>query len=231
MRIHYLQHESFEDLESIYQWANKPENTITSTRFFEPEFILPVPSEIDLLIIMGGPMGVYDEEKYPWLIEEKKFIRKSIDAGVKILGICLGSQLLAEVLGGKVYKHTEREIGWWDVEFLEAAKDDYFFQDFPSKAKMFHWHGDTFDLPEGANWVAKSSCCRHQAFTYKNQIAALQFHPEATEKLVNELIHHCSDELTEGKYIQSKKDLQEDTKHLPTMNELLIKLLEKMRGD
>lgn len=228
MRIHYLLHESFEDVASIDEWANRPGNKITSTRFFEKEFLLPSPEEIDLLIIMGGPMGVYDEDKYHWLKPEKKFIEQVISKGKKVLGICLGSQLLAEVLGGKVYKNKEKEIGWFDIHFTPQAKTDLFFSDYPEDMKVFHWHGDTFDLPAGANHIAYSEACRNQAFTYNDQVVGLQFHIEATRKSIEEFVFHCKDELIEAKYIQKEKELLANVVNIGRMNSYMFALLDKM---
>jgi len=228
MNIHYLQHEAFEDLASISKWANKPQNTITCTKFFEKNYVLPDPDKIDLLIVLGGPMGVYDEKDYSWLKAEKKFIEEVIKRDKKILGICLGAQLIAEVLGAKVYKNNEKEIGWFDVNFCHKAKTDYFFKDFPETLKVFHWHGDTFDLPSGATHIASSKCTSNQAYTYRNNIVGLQFHIEATTISVSELIKNCKDELVEGNYIQKESEIIKDAIHLERMNSYMFQLLDKM---
>jgi len=111
LRIHYLQHVSFEGLGSIAEWVTSNGHELTSTQFFINSY-LPEPADIDWLIIMGGPMGVYDEDKYEWLTAEKQFIKKAIDAGKTVIGICLGAQLIAKVLGAKVYPNQKRAIGW-----------------------------------------------------------------------------------------------------------------------
>jgi GMP synthase (glutamine-hydrolysing) len=230
MNIHYLQHEAFEDLASISKWVNKPENTITCTKFFEKNFVLPNPDTIDLLIVLGGPMGVYDEKEYPWLKSEKKFIGEMIKRDKKILGICLGAQLIAEVLGSKVYKNHEKEIGWFDVELSPDSKNDFYFNNFPDKLKVFHWHGDTFDLPTGATRMASSICTMNQAYTYQKNIVALQFHIEATQISVSELIKHCKEELVDGKFIQKEPEIIKDAVHLEKMNSYMFQLLDKMKS-
>lgn len=229
MRIHYLQHESFEDPGSIFEWADKPGNTITGTRFFEKNFSLPSPAEPDLLIVMGGPMGVYEEDQYHWLKTEKKFISEVIQQGKKVLGICLGAQLLAEVLGGRVYKNREKEIGWFDIHFTKESGEDCYFAGFPASMKVFHWHGDTFDLPPGARHIAYSEACRNQAFTWKDRVIGLQFHIEATRKSVEELAFHCKNELTEAPYIQKEKEILSDAVNIESMNRFMFRLLDKMK--
>jgi GMP synthase (glutamine-hydrolysing) len=125
------------------------------------------------LIICGGGMNVDQEEKYPWLKAEKQFIRQCIDAGKKIVGLCLGSQLLAEALGARVYKHTQWESGWQDIRLADQTE-----------LKVFEWHAYTFDLPARAELLASNSQCRNQAFRMGTQILAFQFHPEASRDWV-----------------------------------------------
>ena len=121
MRIHYLQHESHEGLGCIEDWAKRKGHLITSTKFYE-DSKLPDLSAFDFLIIMGGSMGVNDEDKYKWLKSEKDFIKRTINSKKPVLGICLGSQLIADALGAKVYPNKYKEIGWMDIKMTEAAK-------------------------------------------------------------------------------------------------------------
>jgi GMP synthase (glutamine-hydrolysing) len=228
MNIHYFQHEPFEDLAAIQEWAGKPGNKISFTRFYE-NFELPDINSIDMLIVLGGAMGVYEEDIHPWLKTEKKLIQEAIHKKKKILGICLGAQLLAEILGGRVYKNKEKEIGWYDIELTEEGRKNYFFNKFPSRLKVFHWHGDTFDLPPGAAHIAFSQACRNQAFTWSDHVVALQFHIEATAKSVEELAFHCSNELVEGNFIQKKEDVLNFSEHSGKMNELMFDILDKMK--
>src|SRR2546428_2396131 len=127
MNIHYFQHVPFEGLGCIEDWANRKSHVLSSTRFFEKHTLSDLKT-IDWLIVMGGPMGVYDESEYLWLKEEKEFIKKAIDANKVVIGICLGSQLIAEVLGAKVYKNKFTEIGWFPVEVFEGTKQFNFSQ-------------------------------------------------------------------------------------------------------
>lgn len=147
------------------------------------------------LIVMGGPMGVYEIEIYPHLKMTSRLIREAINRNLRVLGICLGAQLIAYTLGGRVYKGHGEEIGWHDIELtgdglrdpvmLSLAKHP-FVGDIWRKFKVFHWHGDTFDLPIGAVHLAKSSLYENQAFRYKDNVYALQFHIEVTKDLLVE---------------------------------------------
>lgn len=228
MNIHYLQHEPFEDLAAIFKWADKPGNKITCTKLYE-KHTFPSLDDFELLVIMGGAMGVYEEDKYAWLKEEKKFIGNAIKANKKVLGICLGSQLIAEVLGSKVYKNKEKEIGWFEIQFTAQAKTDAFFKTFPSSLTVFHWHGDTFDLPKGAVHIAQSKACQNQAFTFGGNVVALQFHIEATEKSIKELAFNCREEIVEAPYIQKEEEVLNNIYRTEEMNKLMFDILDRMK--
>ena len=204
MRAHYFQHVPFEGLGSIEQWLIKYGFDITCTRFFDSTK-LPQTKEIDLLIVMGGPMSVNDEDNYPWLIEEIKFIRAVIDSGKPVLGICLGAQLIANALGASVYKNPVKEIGWFPICGISSNNSSIY--NFPSSMKVFHWHGETFDLPTGATLLAKSDGCENQAFQIGKSVIGLQFHLETTRKAAQALVSNCRDELVPAKYIQTEEEI------------------------
>jgi GMP synthase-like glutamine amidotransferase len=226
-RIHYFQHVPFEGLGSIGDWISINGHTLTVTKFFE-NADLPEISDIDWLIIMGGPMNVYYEEQFPWLKEEKRFIRQAIDAGKTVLGICLGSQLISSALGVKIYKNGENEIGWFDIELTPLAQSGKLFYDMGSRIKVFHWHGDTFDLPENAIHLASSDCTKNQAYVYKNRVLALQFHLEPTLDSLKQMIEGGRDELTIGKYVQSEKELLRNKRLIELGREILFTLLTRL---
>src|SRR5436305_1218026 len=117
MQIHCFQHVAFETPATILEWIDQHDHSINYTYFFEKDHTLPVLEEVDCLLVMGGPMNVDEEEKFPWLKEEKQMIRQAIDAGKKVIGICLGSQLIAAALNKKVYAGKEKEIGFFPVTF------------------------------------------------------------------------------------------------------------------
>ena len=145
MKLHYLQHVPFEGLGSIASWAKARRAQISRTRLFAGE-ALPSADEIDLLVVMGGPMGVYDERDYPWLVREKEFLKQAIDTDTRILGVCLGAQLIAEVLGARIYPNDHKEIGWFPIEGVQAAHSNSIGKVLSNAGEVFHWHGDTYDL-------------------------------------------------------------------------------------
>ena len=204
MRAHYLQHVPFEGLGSIESWLQNTGYEISSTQFFNTG-VLPDIEEFDFLIVMGGPMSVNDEAEHPWLVTEKKFIRRTIEAGKPVLGICLGAQLIANALAGKVFSNLEKEIGWFPVEAVESESASVFR--FPKETEVFHWHGETFNLPKGAVQIAKSKGCKNQALQISNNVIGLQFHLETTPHSAQAIVENCRDELVEGEYIQSEAEI------------------------
>ncbi|MBP7738961.1 MAG: type 1 glutamine amidotransferase [Spirochaetes bacterium] len=209
MRIHCLQHVPFEGPAYLESVARSRGAEISVTRLFDGE-PLPGPTEYDLLAIMGGPMGVHDEGKYPWMKQEKKFIGEAIKGGKKIVGICLGAQLIADVMGAAVYKNRYREIGWFPVTRTGGAVASVIGAVLPERFTAFHWHGDTFDIPAGAVHIAESNACRNQGFVYDDRVVALQFHLEATPESVKALLDNCLDELDGTMFVQGEKDIAAD---------------------
>lgn len=147
------------------------------------------------VIVLGGPMGVYDAAEYPRLREETELLRAAVAAKLPVLGICLGSQLLAAALGAKVYPGAQKELGWFDVTLEPAARDDALFRELPPRFKALHWHGDVFDLPEGAALLARSELTAHQAFSYGDCAWGLLFHLEAGPEEVDGMLHAFPDEV------------------------------------
>lgn len=224
MNIHYLQHVPFETLSSLEKWAYKPGNRVTATRFFEDER-LPFVDAFDMLIVLGGPMSAGDEAIYPWLKKEKELIAKAIAKGKMVLGICLGSQLIAEVLGSKVYANKEKEIGWFPLQIANTMSSP--LERIPSETTVFHWHGDTFDLPKDAVLLASTSVCVHQAYFVNPNILGLQFHLEANEKSIAEFITHGKKELEQGgNFVQTEQDLKAGiAQHADANQKYLIEIL------
>ncbi len=207
MKIHFFQHVPFEGLGIFEDWAKKPGNSLTSTRFYEDQK-LPFVDICDLLIVMGGPMSIHDESAHPWLVKEKKFIEQALSRGKKVLGICLGAQLLADVLGAKVYQNAEKEIGWFPVQIQPEAANLPLLKGFRQEETVFHWHGETFDLPAGAISLFRSKACSQQGFLSGQQALGLQFHPEITVAGIQALIENCGQELSEqGAFIQPEDAL------------------------
>jgi GMP synthase-like glutamine amidotransferase len=224
MRIHFIQHVAFETPGYLLQWAREHQHTVSFTRIYESP-VFPAVEDIDWLIVMGGPMGTYEEDKYAWLKPEKAFIRAVIDAGKKVLGICLGSQLVAAALGAKVYPHTQKEIGWWPVKKTRNAAANRLAENLPDEFISFHWHGDTFDLPEGAVHLLQTDACPHQAFLYQDRVMGLQFHMEAMPELIKAMAEHGKDELVAGGWIQEEKEILSNKEHYTRNNQWMDDLL------
>lgn len=206
MHVHVLQHVPFEGLGSIEAWLAHRQARVTFTRFFDASAELPPLEGIDLVIALGGPMSVNDEVQLPWLRAEKRFVAEAMASGKAMLGICLGSQLMASALGAAVYPGPQKEIGWFPVMAEPAAAAGSFV--FPASRDVFHWHGETFDLPRGAVHLARSEGCRHQAFQVGRRAIGLQFHLETTPESAQAIIDHCGDELVPQRYVQTEAELR-----------------------
>lgn len=224
MRIHFIQHVAYESPGYLLEWAREQHHSVSFTSMYESA-VFPAIDAFDWLIVMGGPMGVYDENKFTTLKPEKEFIRSVIGAGKKVLGICLGSQLVAEALGSKVYKHKVKEIGWWPLKKTAAGKTNPLIESLPDEFITFHWHGDTFDLPPGAVHLLQSDACPHQAYLYKDQVMGLQFHMEATPELIKAMVENGRQELMPDTWIQTEKEILSDQEHYDANNRCIATLL------
>ena len=193
MNIHWLQHVEFEGLGCIAPWLEENGHDVSCTRLWAGDE-LPPTCTIDGLIVMGGPMGVTDHAEFPWLAAEKAFIKEIIAHNKPVLGICLGAQFIADALGADVWPGRNKEIG-----FYVLTGDGAFF---PKEFMAFHWHSDTFGIPDGAVRLASSEATENQAFLYKDNVLALQFHLETTEESLLQLYKNASDEITDAPFIQ-----------------------------
>jgi GMP synthase-like glutamine amidotransferase len=228
MRIHYLQHETFEDPGTILEWAQARGHTINGTLIFKGE-PLPAVGSFDMLVIMGGSMSAYEEEKYPWIAAEKQLIWQAVDKRKAVLGICLGAQLIAGALGAKVYKHSCKEIGWFPVHLTKQGFDSEFMRGLPLSFEALHWHGDTFDIPAGATRLATSKACFNQAFEYGTTVLGLQFHIEYTAENRGKMLENCSGDLAEpGLYVQSPDFILGQNGLFPQLRELNFRLLDNI---
>ena len=228
MQIHCLQHVAFETPGTISEWALLNGHAMSYTHLFENEFVFPDLGGFDALLIMGGSMNVDEDEKFSWLTKEKIFIKNAIDAGKKVMGICLGAQLVARVLGCAVYAGKEKEIGFFPVSFSPAARNHSLFNHFSDPCMLFHWHGDTFDLPEDARVMASSTASKHQAFLINVTVLGLQFHLEMNEAALEQMLLHDGGELAErGNYIQEVGEIRKGFGHLGQNRKDMFVLLDK----
>ncbi len=229
MRLHYIQHVPFEGPANIRGWAEKLGWQISGTHLYGQEK-LPAPDELDWLVIMGGPMNIYEEKEYPWLAAEKRFIEKAIEKDKVVLGICLGAQLIADVLGGRVVRNRYKEIGWFPVSLRPEGLESTPFRGFPDKFPALHWHGDTFSLPPGAAMLAESEACPAQAFSSNgDRVLALQFHLESSIDSIRALIQNCSDELVDDEYIQGAEAILANNENFSRIYNTMLLLLENMK--
>lgn len=204
MHIHVLQHVPFEGPAAIASWAQRNSVALTVTHMYKGE-MLPVDHTYSLLVVMGGPMGVGEEKQYPWIKQEKWFIQEAVSAGKYVVGICLGAQMIASVMGASVRKHVHKEIGWFPVYTIESENEKLL--SLPARMPVFHWHGDTFEIPSGAKHIARSRACENQCFIYENRVIGMQFHLESTPESISALVSNCSDELTGGPYVQHQREI------------------------
>ena len=209
----------------IADWALERGIDVTSTHLYRGES-LPEVASFDWLVIMGGPMNIYEYRTYPWLREEKQLIAQAIESGKTVIGICLGAQLIADVLGAKIYQNQEMEIGWFPVRFLESRKAARGFEAFPPELTVLHWHGDTFDLPQGATRIAESDACRNQGFIYGDKVVGLQFHIEVAEKDVAEFIGETLP--PKAAYIQAREEILAETAKSQPINTVLKTMLDRL---
>jgi len=227
VNIHYLQHVPFEGLGSIANWVGQAGHNLTGSRLYAGE-ALPDPAALDWLIVMGGPMGVHDERHHPWLTREKQLIEQAIGQEKTVLGICLGAQLIADVLGARVYANEHREIGWFPVRRTSEAADCALGRVLPEQVEVFHWHGDTFDLPAGAVRLARSEACENQAFIHQSRVLGLQFHLETTPAGAEELIRHGRHELVPAPYVQPAEAILGRPELFATINTLMTQVLQAL---
>lgn len=225
MHVHFLQHVPFETPGQLIPMLKEKKAPLSFTRFFEDQ-TLPNVDDFELLIVMGGPMSVHDQHKYPWLSKEKKLIEQAIAKGKKVLGICLGAQLMAHVLGAAVYKNKHREIGWFPITATPEMAQTPFGSFWPEKTMAFHWHGEMFDIPDGALRLAFSEACPNQGFVFENRVLGLQFHLEVTPTLIEGLLQNCADELDGSTFVQSASEIREQMDFCQSANDLMKKTMD-----
>jgi GMP synthase (glutamine-hydrolysing) len=206
MVIGALIHVPFEQPGLIEEWAKDRGHDFVKIKLYENE-TPPPPDVFDLLVIMGGPMGVYDDKKYPFLSFEKEYLKDALKSKTYLLGVCLGAQLLAYTLGSRIIKNTYPEIGFFPIYFNAQAQLSYPFRQFVKvKTKIaFHYHEDTFEIPRNALKLARSEFCENQAFSYNHdKVIGLQYHWEITPSLLYDILENTYNYIPQQS-IQDKK--------------------------
>ena len=199
LRIHALFHTDYADLSFIKQWARAHNHPITVSRSYDNDN-LPTLDSFDWLIVMGGPMSVHDEDKYSWLIKEKRLIKQAVDAGKTVIGICLGAQIIAHCLGAEVKPSAVKEIGWLPMQLTEAGQAHPLLQDLPKDFTVFHWRGEGFDCPTGASIIAKTQAWANQGFIYQTPehkargtgVLSWQCHFEVTKESLPKMVSNTT---------------------------------------
>ncbi|OLN26066.1 GMP synthase [glutamine-hydrolyzing] [Desulfovibrio sp. DV] len=230
MRLHAFYHVPFEDVGAIGLWAAERGHEVTATSFFADE-TPPAAADYDMLVVMGGPMGAYDEKEYPWLAGEKKAIEAAVAAGKAVCGVCLGAQLLSVVLGGSVSRNPEPEIGWFKVQMTPEGLAEPVFAGFPESYYAFHWHGDTFAIPPGAVHAASSAACANQAFVYNRKVVGLQYHLETTPVGMQRLIKYCAQDVAvPGPTVHHPKQMHAGREVFKDLKTLTYQFLDALAG-
>ena len=226
MRVHWFQHAPFEDLGCIAPWLAARHATVTATRLHLNQRP-PAPDGYDWLIVMGGPMNIYEYQRHPWLRDERDAIRQALAAGKRVLGICLGAQLVADVLGGQVARNREPEIGWFPVTLSDAGRKARACDGFPAQFQAFHWHGDTFAIPPGYENLLSSEACANQAFASRDaRVVGIQFHLEVTA--ANARIWFEHERPAPSRYVQTPEEILRELPYFAENNRQMYRLLQTM---
>lgn len=208
MKILIVSHADFEKPGCIDDWARNHNHQTQEVRPYKGEQI-PNMDDFDFLIVMGGPQSLLPIIKDPYLSNEIELIKQALKKQKRIIGVCLGAQLLGEALGAKAERSPNREIGIYPIELLDDAKHDPVFRQFPKSFDVTHWHSDMPGIPKGAVLLAKSEGCPRQVFRYGDRVYGFQCHFELTQELIKEMVEHCPGDLKTGEYIRTKKELIE----------------------
>jgi GMP synthase (glutamine-hydrolysing) len=227
VKILFVMHADFEKPGYIEEWARRKGHLTRTVRPYKGENLSDI-HDFNFLVVMGGPQSPLAMSDAPYLADEIELIKRAIINHKRIIGVCLGAQLIAEALGAKTERSPNREIGMYPVELLDAAKLDPVFQQFPQKFNVMHWHSDMPGLAEGAVLLAKSEGCPRQVFRYGDRIYGFQCHFEMTLELISGMIGNCPGDLTEETYIKTADELMQSDCNL--MNEMMSSVLNYLES-
>jgi GMP synthase-like glutamine amidotransferase len=226
VRIHCVQHVPFEGPGAIADWCAARGHELVGVHPYRGD-PLPDLRDVEALVVMGGPMSANDGPSLDWLAREIRLVEQVVRAGRPMFGVCLGAQILARALGARVYRAREREIGWWPLRLRPEARAGTPLADWPESLVPLHWHGETFDLPEGAAHLAETDTCPHQAFLWGRALG-LQFHVEATPESVDEISSACAGEIGNGTWEQPAARIREGSAHCAALRQPLFGALDRL---
>jgi len=226
MRIHCIQHVPFEGPGGIADWCTARGHELVGVHAYRGD-PWPQVAALEALVVMGGPMSANDDAALVWLAQEKRLVEAALRAGRPLLGVCLGAQILASVLGARVYPARAREIGWWPLRLRREAGADTPLASWPDALVPLHWHGETFDLPAGALHLAETEGCPNQAFALSGALG-LQFHVEATPASVGEITAACSAEIGPGPFEQPAAQIRAGSWRCGALREPLFAALDRL---
>lgn len=212
MKVLIIKHIDIEGPGTIAEFLDDENIPYEVIDIFNGESLPDSLSNTSAILVLGGPMNVYEEDKYPFLKDENEFLKEAIEKDLPTLGFCLGAQLIAKAKGATVKKAPEKEIGWFKISLNSNGLNDPLFQGFPDEIDVFQWHGDTFEIPEGAHKLAESELCPNQAFRIGNNIYGLQFHVEVTEKMIQQWLDAYKDEIDSLKGLVNPNRVMSDAK-------------------
>ncbi|WP_321324008.1 type 1 glutamine amidotransferase [Thiomicrorhabdus sp.] len=213
MKVLIVKHAVFEKEGNMAAWLQKKQADVVYLNLYEST-VFPDPKTFDLIVLLGGPMSVNDEEEYPWLVAEKRFVKEALLLDMPILGICLGGQLIANALGAPVTLNKETEIGWHTISnsTSNSTSNKRIFQ-FPEQMPIFNWHGETFALPTGAESIMKSQACENQGFQYGGKVIGLQCHPEVTPEIIQDWIDEIGEQMVQGEFVHTPEQMFVDVEN------------------
>lgn len=227
MKVHLLQHVRFEGPGAIALWAHERGYEFSAVPVFEgADFPEPVPG--DLLVSLGGPMSVHDAGKYSWINAERRLMLSALDAGTKVFGICLGAQLLAAALGASVAKSPEKEVGWQPVRRSGPSGASFAHEILPEVFEALHWHGEMFQIPDGALRLAESEGCPNQGFAVGREALGLQFHLEMLVEGVPALCEACPEDLRPARFVQPQAEILARPERFANAHNLLFAVLDAL---
>ncbi len=227
-KIHVIVHEPLEEAANIHVWSEKNNIVVEYIRIYDGDK-LPSIEGIAMVAVMGGNMHVHDVDEYPWLVTEKEWLADIIRNRLPLIGICLGAQLITDVLGGTVVKNKHKEVGFIEIEKLKDVAEDSIFSVLPESFRMFEWHEDRCVLPESVRLLAKSEGCECQAFEYNGHVLGVQFHPEYSINSVKNNLNKSPNALVNGgEFVQSEEEIFDNAHLFETTTEYLCRLLDRL---